>query len=71
MLSEFQFEDIIFGLFPKVGGSLSDADDPWQQNSVGDVIDMMMQALEVSVPLSSSLTHILITTFRPSHFFMT
>ena len=52
MLGEFQFEDIIFGLFPKAGGTMEEAFGYWPKNSVGDVIDMLMQALEVSLIFS-------------------
>lgn len=48
MLAEFQFEDIIFGLFPKAGSNVEDAFACWAKNSVGNVMDMLMQALEVS-----------------------
>ena len=48
MFAEFQFEDIIFGIFPKVGGELIDAYGYWAENSVGDIIEMLMQMLEVS-----------------------
>ena len=48
MVMEFQFEDIIFGVFPKAGGDMSLAFGFWPNNSVGDVIDMLMQMLEVS-----------------------
>ena len=48
MFMEFQFEDIIFGIFPKVGAEMSYAFDHWPKNSVGDIIDMLMQMLEVS-----------------------
>jgi hypothetical protein len=49
MFAEFQFEDIIFGIFPKVGGEISYAYDYWAKNSVGDIIEMLMQMLEVSL----------------------
>ena len=59
MFAEFQFEDIIFGIFPKVGGELLSAYGFWAKNSVGDIIEMLMQMLEVSfafniIPLSQS-----------------
>ena len=59
MFQEFQFEDIIFGIFPKVGGELLSAYGFWAKNSVGDIIEMLMQMLEVSftfsiIPLSQS-----------------
>ena len=47
MFQEFQFEDIIFGIFPKVGGELLSAYGLWAKNSVGDIIEMLMQMLEV------------------------
>ena len=47
MFEEFQFEDIIFGIFPKVGGEISDAYGYWAKNSVGDIIEMLIQMLEV------------------------
>jgi hypothetical protein len=48
MFAEFQFEDIIFGIFPKVGGEMVSAFSYWANNSVGDIIEMLMQMLEVS-----------------------
>jgi hypothetical protein len=48
MLSEFHFHDVVFGIFPKVGWTLEDAYRWWAKNSVGDVVNMLMQALEVS-----------------------
>ena len=48
MFMEFQFEDIIFGIFPKVGAEMLDAFGYWPNNSVGDIIDMLLQMLEVS-----------------------
>ena len=54
MFMEFQFEDIVFGIFPKVGGSMSYAYGYWPNNSVGDIIDMLMQMLEVSLTLDMS-----------------
>ena len=48
MFAEFQFEDIIFGIFPKVGGEILVAYNYWAKNSVGDIIEMLMQMLEVS-----------------------
>jgi hypothetical protein len=48
MFAEFQFEDIIFGIFPKVGGDMSLAYDYWAKNSVGDIVEILMQMLEVT-----------------------
>ena len=47
MFAELQFEDIIFGIFPKVGGEIGSAYGYWAKNSVGDIIEMLMQMLEV------------------------
>ena len=49
MFMEFQFEDIVFGIFPLVGGEMSYAFGFWPNNSVGDIIEMLMQMLEVSL----------------------
>ncbi|KAF8815006.1 hypothetical protein BYT27DRAFT_7249494 [Phlegmacium glaucopus] len=49
MLAEFHREDITFGIFPKVGGAVWQAYDYWAQNSVGDVLEMIMQMLEALV----------------------
>jgi hypothetical protein len=48
MFMEFQFEDIVFGIFPKVGAEMSYVFDYWPKNSVGDIIDILLQMLEVS-----------------------
>jgi hypothetical protein len=69
MLSEFQF-DIIFGLFPKAGGTMEEAYDSWPKNSVGDVVEMLMQALEVCLNFSHiSVAFISMTKYRLSHLF--
>jgi hypothetical protein len=47
MFMEFQFEDIIFGIFPMVGAQMLHAFASWPNNSVGDIVDMLMQMLEV------------------------
>ena len=52
MFMEFQFEDIIFGIFPLVGAEMSYVFDYWPNNSVGDIIDMLLQMLEVSFTLA-------------------
>ena len=49
MLAELQFEDIIFGVFPKAGGSVLESHGYWPRNSVGDIVDMLLQMLEVIV----------------------
>ena len=58
MFMEFQFEDIVFGIFPLVGAEMLEAFGDWAENSVGDIIDMLMQMLEVFftlIILSSSI----------------
>ena len=47
MFDTISFEDVTLGLFPFVGGTMDDAFGSWPENSVGDVIDMILQALEV------------------------
>jgi len=47
MLDEIQFEDIVLGVFPKIGQSMFEAFGGWPRNSVGDILDMIMQMLEV------------------------
>ncbi|KIM38986.1 hypothetical protein M413DRAFT_419349 [Hebeloma cylindrosporum] len=46
MFTEFEFEDIIFGVFPKVGSSVAVAYGFWAKNSVGDIVEMLLQMLE-------------------------
>ena len=47
MLEEFAFQDIVFGIFPRIAVSLDRSVCSWPKNSVEDVVDMLMQALEV------------------------
>ena len=54
MFMEFQFEDIVFGIFPLVGAEMSYLFGYWPNNSVGDIIDILMQMLEVSFTLDMS-----------------
>ena len=49
MFMEFQLEDIIFGIFPRVGADVMYAFGFWPNNSVGDIIDMLVQMLEVKI----------------------
>ncbi|KAF9467634.1 hypothetical protein BDZ94DRAFT_1280257 [Collybia nuda] len=49
LFGELELEDIIFGIFPKVNGIVKGADGTWATNSVGDIIDMLMQMLEALV----------------------
>lgn len=71
MVAEFQFEDVIFGIIPKIGGEITCAYGYWAKNSVGDIIEMLMQMLEVRFTF-----HVLPLSFlkkfkRLLHLFMT
>ena len=44
---EVHFEDIIFTVCPYVGFNMRGAYGEWAKNSVGDILDMLLQALEV------------------------
>ena len=44
MIEEVQLGHITFGVFPLVGYTL---DELWANDSVGDILDMLLQALEV------------------------
>jgi hypothetical protein len=55
MFMEFQFEDIVFGIFPLVGAETLYAFGYWPNNSVGDIVDMLMQMLEVRYVVSLSI----------------
>ena len=48
MFRELQLEDIVFGIFPLVGAEMSYLFGYWPYNSVGDIIDILLQMLEVS-----------------------
>lgn len=43
-----ELEDITFGVFPRIGRTMTFAYGFGTENSVGDVIDMILQCLEVS-----------------------
>ena len=45
---EVEYEDISFIVSPYVGHSMDDCYGFWAKNSVGDIVDMILQALEVS-----------------------
>ncbi|KAI0757694.1 hypothetical protein C8Q80DRAFT_1134923 [Daedaleopsis nitida] len=45
LLQEIEVEDITFGVFPHVGGLVREAYGYWAENSVGDLIDMVLQML--------------------------
>ncbi|KAI0757680.1 kinase-like domain-containing protein [Daedaleopsis nitida] len=45
LLQEIQIEDITFGVFPFVGGGVQLSYDSWAKNSVGDLVDMILQML--------------------------
>ncbi|KAI9069072.1 hypothetical protein FKP32DRAFT_1560428 [Trametes sanguinea] len=53
LLEVFELEDITFGVFPRIGGTMTDAYESWAENSVGDIVDMMIQCLEALAYLHS------------------
>ena len=57
MFAEIHFEDIIFGIFSIIGGEMCCAYEYWPKNSVGDIIEMLMQMLEVSFTFTSCPSH--------------
>jgi len=57
MFQQLVFEDIVFGVFPKIGAQVFDMVGRWAKNSVGDVLEMVMQMLEVrALPDSCNLS---------------
>ncbi|KAI0647600.1 kinase-like domain-containing protein [Trametes meyenii] len=46
LIELFQLEDVVLGVFPRVGHTLLGLYDSWAENSVGDVVDVIMQCLE-------------------------
>lgn len=74
MIDEIHVGHLVFGVFPRVGGRMYEAYHRWAANSVGDVLNMFMQALEVSsirdsqtlstheAPLPSALRHLRLST---------
>jgi serine/threonine protein kinase len=61
MFTEFHFDDIIFGIFPMVGGTVEYAYECWAKNSVGDIVDMLMQALEVRLTFHMNWAYLMLT----------
>lgn len=47
LLQEIEVVDITFGVFPYAGGVVREAYDYWAKNSVGDLVDMVLQMLSV------------------------
>jgi hypothetical protein len=64
MFTEFYFDDIVFGIFPKVGTTMEDAYGFWAKNSVGDIIDMLIEESEVI--LGSHIYGLRISCANPS-----
>ncbi len=54
LLQEIEFEDITFGVFPRVGQGMTEAYHFWAKNSVGDLIEMVLQMLEVCLEHNAS-----------------
>ena len=44
---EVQLEDITIIYYPYIGNDMEDCYGRWAKNSVGDIVDMILQALEV------------------------
>ena len=47
--NEAFFDDIIFTISPYIGYNMDECYGFWANNSVGDIVDMIVQALEVSI----------------------
>ena len=47
LLELIDFQDITYGVIPKVGFSCRDITLPIHENSVGDVVDVLLQCIEV------------------------
>ncbi|KAK7450546.1 hypothetical protein VKT23_012855 [Stygiomarasmius scandens] len=46
LLREVELEHAVFGVFPMVGSSMAESAAPWPRNSVQDILELIMQALE-------------------------
>lgn len=57
MIDEVHVGPLVFCVFPFAGGTMREAWDTWPRNSVGDVLNMFLQALEVSVCANSHRFH--------------
>ena len=55
LLDYIQLEDITFGVFPKAGGSVDLLFYWWAKPSAGDIVDVIIQCLEVSIALASHI----------------
>jgi hypothetical protein len=47
LLQELSYQDMIFGVFPRMAVSMDRSVCSWPKNSVEDILDMICQALEV------------------------
>ena len=47
MFDSIEFQDVVLGIFPLVADVMQNAFGGWPQNSVGDIVDMIIQALEI------------------------
>jgi hypothetical protein len=67
MFMEFQFGDIVFGIFPMVGAHMLYAFG--SNNSVGDIVNILTQMLEVSFTsdISSQFLYIHLKTLEFIH----
>ncbi|OJT14094.1 hypothetical protein TRAPUB_9370, partial [Trametes pubescens] len=58
LLDLVYFDNITFGVFPRVGCRMQEAYGFWAKNSVGDVVDMILQCLEALAFIHSlSIAH--------------
>ncbi|KAK0445118.1 kinase-like domain-containing protein [Armillaria borealis] len=46
LLEVFEYNDLTFGVFPRVAVSLSRSINSWLKNTIEDIMDMLMQAIE-------------------------
>jgi hypothetical protein len=63
LFQQLVFKDIVFGVFPKIGARVFDIVGRWAKNSVGDVLEMVMQMLEVC-SRAFSLTRVIYASVR-------
>ena len=59
LYQQFVFEDIVFGVFPKIGAWVFYMVGRWAKNSLGDVLEMAMRMLEVRATRTQGLTRVI------------
>ena len=55
LLDLIEVEDVVLGVFPKAGGCLSHVYGSWAESSVGDILDIIAQCMEVSCSRAVSM----------------